>query len=450
MTKVGFRKSKAATAALLLGCIGSVASAYAVYGAIGEKYTALGREGGALGPPTSDESPAPNGGRFNSFRNGFIYWHPETGAYAVWGLIGQKWDQLGRVAYGYPITDELPTPDGRGRFNHFRAIQLPGKPESSIYWTPQTGAHAIYGEIRKYWSSMGWERSWLGYPIGDEVQDGDFRRNAFENGFIRWSAGTGSQAIRTGRTPQTGGGFALIPVDGLRAVAELPPSNQQVMLYEDPFAFAPAELCARFMNRPGLDATIRDTLIARVRGRLPGGFGIHSQTNHRLGSSCTARADFVQRTVWITIVVPQNRLFVRITTPDGFPGGLDPNFAMTYDLTLQTSMTFPTTVAGSVAQGPVTVRAINVSQPQSRSITGNLGILLNDISSFLGGPDFIAAMRQGGVSTLPGIDTGVNALNVKLAQLRAAAPPGTRLDTYQQDNQVVLLATNRPPPRGPN
>jgi len=43
------------------------------------------------------------------------------------------------------VTDELVCPDGRGRFNHFRSVHLPGQPEASIYWTPTTGAHGLRG-----------------------------------------------------------------------------------------------------------------------------------------------------------------------------------------------------------------------------------------------------------------------------------------------------------------
>jgi hypothetical protein len=138
-----------------------------------------------------------------------------------------------------------------------------------------------------------------------------------------------------------------------------------------------------------------------------------------------------------------------VTTPDGFPGGPDPNFVLTYDLTLRTSMTFPDNVAGNVVQGPVTVAATNISRPQTNSITGNLALAADDLVRFFGGDGFVSAMRQGGVSQLPGIDTGVSALNAKLNTLRSSAPPGTRLDSYQQDNLAILLATNRPPPQGP-
>ena len=165
-----------------------------VSGAIEEKWNALGGAQGFLGRAVSGEEPTFDGvGRFQNFIGGTISWHPETGANAVWGGIGVRWLQMGREAFGYPITDELPTPDGRGRFNHFRAVQLPGKPEASIYWTPETGAHPVYGGIRQKWEELGWEHSFLGYPTAGE---GDFdeggRVGAFERGAIYWWPDTGA------------------------------------------------------------------------------------------------------------------------------------------------------------------------------------------------------------------------------------------------------------------
>jgi uncharacterized protein with LGFP repeats len=116
--------------------------------------------------------------------------------FVVWGQIHDKWRQLNRVDYGYPITDERTASDGRGRFNHFRAMHLPGRPVGSIYWTPQTGAHAIWGLIRDAWAQQGWERGPLGYPTSDEHQDGKFRRSNFERGHILWAPDTGIQIVR--------------------------------------------------------------------------------------------------------------------------------------------------------------------------------------------------------------------------------------------------------------
>jgi len=104
----------------------------------------------------------------------------------VVGAIRGRWLALGgpQGLLGRPLTPELTTPDGVGRYNHFTG--------GSIYWTPRTGAHEIYGGIRGKWAELGWERSWLGYPLTGEV---DFteggRVNSFERGQIYWWPDTG-------------------------------------------------------------------------------------------------------------------------------------------------------------------------------------------------------------------------------------------------------------------
>ena len=167
-SKMGF----VAVATTLLLCTG--ARAFDVIGAIADKYRqpAVNR---LLGPATSDEQPAPFGGRFQQFANGVIFWHPnaDIGAHEVHGAILGLWTQLGRTAFGYPITDETDALDGRGRFNHFRPVQLPGKEERSIYWTNDTQAHSVIGAIRDKWAQWEWQQGKLGYPSSEEMQDGN-------------------------------------------------------------------------------------------------------------------------------------------------------------------------------------------------------------------------------------------------------------------------------------
>jgi hypothetical protein len=157
------------------------ARAQRVYGAIADKWRLLGAATGPLGAPTSDESDAARGGRFNTFQNGFIYWHRNLGeAHAVYGLIGQKWNALGREkGFGYPLTDEQPAKNG-GRFNDFEN-------GGSIYFHPTFGVHAVYGAIRAKWHELGREAGALGYPLSDEttsVNGGRFVN--FQFGVISW------------------------------------------------------------------------------------------------------------------------------------------------------------------------------------------------------------------------------------------------------------------------
>ena len=170
-----------------------------VHGAIGARYRALRGAAGPLAYPTIDETAAPDGyGRYSHFTGtggGSIYWTPQTGAHEVYGAIRGRWVELRfeQGPLGYPITGELPTSDGRGRYNDFA-----GTGGGSIYWTPQTGAHEVYGAIHDRWSELGRETSALGYPVSGEYEVEGGRRSDFENGYIRWDRATDRTAVHTG------------------------------------------------------------------------------------------------------------------------------------------------------------------------------------------------------------------------------------------------------------
>jgi LGFP repeat len=90
-----------------------------VYGAIGDKWSLAGGEKSPVGPPVGEEIPGARGGRIQSFKNGFMAWTPQTGAHMVYGSIAAKWDQLGREhgKCGYPLTDEVDASGGNRRSN---------------------------------------------------------------------------------------------------------------------------------------------------------------------------------------------------------------------------------------------------------------------------------------------------------------------------------------------
>ncbi|MEU8678673.1 hypothetical protein [Streptomyces sp. NPDC048560] len=150
-----------------------------------------------IGPPFDagagpNEGPNPDGrGASRDYQHGTIYWSPGTGAMEVHGDIRVHYAQLGGSGgfLGYPVTDELGCPDGVGRFNHFEG--------GSIYWTPRTGAKEVHGAIRDLWSSMGWERCFLGYPTTDETGTSDGRQSRFEHGHISWTPTGGALAHRS-------------------------------------------------------------------------------------------------------------------------------------------------------------------------------------------------------------------------------------------------------------
>lgn len=175
--------------------------AYQVYGEIGSKWRALGASTGPLGVPTSDESPAADGGRINSFKNGFITWHPKYGAHATWGLIGAKWASLGRDGtLGFPVTDEMPGAGG-GRYSDFSN-------NATIDFLPRAGTHAVVGLIRTRWLALGREGGACGYPTTDEFAVTGGRRSNFQFGTISWI--TGARAA-VAQCTGIAGGAAPVP-----------------------------------------------------------------------------------------------------------------------------------------------------------------------------------------------------------------------------------------------
>lgn len=151
-----------------------------VHGAVYDKWASLGWEASVLGYPITDEVVAPDRvGRINHFQNGSIYWTPTTNAHEVHGAIREAWKSLNweHSFLGYPISDESTAPDGVGRYNHFQG--------GSIYWTPNTGAHEVHGPILAKWKSMGWEQSYLGYPVSNVDSN---NVSQFQRGTIQMSS----------------------------------------------------------------------------------------------------------------------------------------------------------------------------------------------------------------------------------------------------------------------
>ncbi|NNH70126.1 trehalose corynomycolyl transferase [Nocardia uniformis] len=157
-------------------------------GAIGARYDEVGGPTGPLGDCTGDER-GRDGGRQQDFEHGAIYWTPDSAAWEVHGLIGDKYEDIGGppAALGWPVSGELPTPNGVGQFNRFQT--------GNIYHSP-AGTHPVYGAILDEYARQGYENGRLGFPTSGEESVPAGRRTNFERGWIEWNSTTG--AITTG------------------------------------------------------------------------------------------------------------------------------------------------------------------------------------------------------------------------------------------------------------
>jgi uncharacterized protein with LGFP repeats len=123
---------------------------------------------------------------WQQYERGYMYWTPSTGAHVVAGQIWGVYTAAGGPAVlGAPLTDELGTPDGVGRYNHFAN-------GASIYWTAATGAQLVQGQIRNLWQQTGWENGPLGYPTSGEKAGGGGRYTSFQKGTVFWTAAAGA------------------------------------------------------------------------------------------------------------------------------------------------------------------------------------------------------------------------------------------------------------------
>jgi hypothetical protein len=140
--------------------------------AVDEKYRLAGGDTGFLGVPSADARPVRDRaeGWYRDFRGLVIGSVPST------------------VATRPARAPEPPAPGKRpwsGPGTFFA---------SSIYWSRQTGAHIVTGEIRAAWLAGGGPSGPLGYPVADEepAPGGAGRVCRFERGEIGWSASGGA------------------------------------------------------------------------------------------------------------------------------------------------------------------------------------------------------------------------------------------------------------------
>lgn len=168
--------------------------AHLVAGAIGGNYQQNGGPGGPLGMPTSNEMALSNGGRYNTFEHGSIYWSPASGAHMVQGPILDKWGSLGWEVgvLGYPTSDPRPMTSGSGTAQDFQV--------GSIYAT-NGEVFEVQGLIRDKYREMDAESGVLGALKSDEktTPNGAGKYSVFDGGNIYWSPATGAWAVRNGK-----------------------------------------------------------------------------------------------------------------------------------------------------------------------------------------------------------------------------------------------------------
>jgi hypothetical protein len=162
--------------------------------AIDEKGTSFAAQFPWFGAPAGEAMDV-KGGAMRQYEGGTVYYSKETGAHAMHGEILKRYQTLGgpESDLGFPKNDESDTGDGMGRFNEFSA------PEgAAMYWNPQAGVTVIKGKVLEAWNQSGGIKGPFGYPtadmsVVDGVQTGKFAGP--EGTEIQWSKAAGLVTI---------------------------------------------------------------------------------------------------------------------------------------------------------------------------------------------------------------------------------------------------------------
>ncbi|WP_082353452.1 LGFP repeat-containing protein [Corynebacterium deserti] len=172
-------------------CHRFIFTAYDVCGAILERYNQLGGLLSFLLDPIGPQIQNPDGVGFHQqFRNGFIFWHPDTGAHAITARNAEVYQRNGWSAgwMGYPLGGEVPVSGSNpidGELNGWVQLFQGGR----IYRTPVLEGFqvaSINGLILDKWLMLGGPNSDLGLPIADEAAtpDGVGRFSKFQFGTV--------------------------------------------------------------------------------------------------------------------------------------------------------------------------------------------------------------------------------------------------------------------------
>ncbi|WP_422390231.1 hypothetical protein [Arthrobacter sp. N1] len=160
-------------------------------------YRAANAENGRLGYPlTSQACGLRDSGCTQTFQGGEIYWSSATGAIIsrkgrIRDLYLSSGAQDGRLSY--PITAEICGLRDGGCYQGFQ--------RGEIYWSPTTGARtSTTGSIRTAYRNAKSENGILGYPLTHEIcglRDAGCYQS-YQNGEIMWSPKTGAKITATG------------------------------------------------------------------------------------------------------------------------------------------------------------------------------------------------------------------------------------------------------------
>lgn len=150
---------------------------------------------GPLGARQGEQSPIGDNGAAQGYAGGKIFFTPDTGAHAVTGAILSKYESMGG-----PTGDlGLPTgAEGDGGVPNSRVSAFSAPDSPVIFWTPDSGAIVVRGAINAAWAKLGGAAGTLGVPDGEQRVKGDVVTQKFSGGEVSWNRATKEFSTKPG------------------------------------------------------------------------------------------------------------------------------------------------------------------------------------------------------------------------------------------------------------
>jgi uncharacterized protein with LGFP repeats len=149
--------------------------------------------GGALGPlgaTQGDPYQIGRDGLGQNFAGGKIFYSPQTGANVVTGQVLAKYESVGGPGgdLGFPTSNEV---DG-GLATESRMSSFAAKDKPIIFWTPDYGAVIVRGAMNAGWQKLGGPEGALGAPMADQTESSGVITQRFKGGVISWDSAKNS------------------------------------------------------------------------------------------------------------------------------------------------------------------------------------------------------------------------------------------------------------------
>ncbi len=143
--------------------------------------------GGPLGARQGEQTPVGADGAAQGYAGGKIFYSAQTGAHAVTGAILSKYESVGGPTgdLGFPVGTEVDGGVPNSRMSSFSATDKP-----VIFWTPDTGAIVVRGPINAAWAKLGGATGSLGVPTAEQTVKGDTVTQIFSGGELSWNNAT--------------------------------------------------------------------------------------------------------------------------------------------------------------------------------------------------------------------------------------------------------------------